>query len=225
MATQMINEREDMVEHQLRARGIADENVLRAMRTVARERFIPDAELRDAYWDGALPIGQGQTISQPYIVARMCEAAHVSPGSRILDVGTGSGYQAAVLAEMGADVVSIEREALLADHAQQVLQDLGYDNVTIIVGDGSVGYLDRAPYDAIIVAAASPAAPAALLTQLKNGGRLVIPVGARETQRLRVYRRVDNKFEAEDLDRCIFVPLIGEEGWSSDDTYRRADYL
>jgi protein-L-isoaspartate(D-aspartate) O-methyltransferase len=206
-------ERERMVERQLAARGIADQRVLDAMRRVPREAFVAPDLARYAYDDGPLPIGEGQTISQPYIVALMTEAARIGPQSRVLEVGTGSGYAAAVLAEVAAEVVTIERHAALANDARQVLQQLGYRNVTVIEGDGSRGVPERAPYDAILVAAGAPAPPDSLKTQLADGGRLVIPVSSNAHQDLRVITRRGDTFEEEDLGPVRFVPLLGKEGW------------
>jgi len=202
-----------MVEHQLAARGIADGRVLAAMERVPREAFVP-AELAEyAYDDSPLPIGEGQTISQPYIVALMAEAAHIGPGARVLEVGTGSGYAAAVLAELAASVVSIERHAALAEKARAALMELGYENVEVIEGDGSRGVPERAPYDAILVAAGAPAPPDSLKRQLAEGGRLVIPVSADAHQTLCVITRRGDSYEEEDLGAVRFVPLLGEEGW------------
>ena len=202
-----------MVERQLAARGITDGRVLAAMERVPREAFVP-AELAEyAYDDSPLPIGEGQTISQPYIVALMAEAAHIGPGARVLEVGTGSGYAAAVLAELAASVVSIERHAALAEKARAALMELGYGNVEVIEGDGSRGVPERAPYDAILVAAGAPAPPDSLKRQLAEGGRLVIPINVDSHQELRVITRRGDSYEEEDLGAVRFVPLLGEEGW------------
>jgi len=212
--TQSLNARSAMVAGQLERRGIRDPAVLAAMRNVPREHFV-DAPLNDAYADAALPIQSGQTISQPYIVARMTELLAVGPGSRVLDVGTGSGYQAAVLATLGCEVTSIERHESLAESARQRLARLGYgDRIEIVVGDGSLGWPAGAPWDGILVAAAAPSVPPSLRQQLGMRRRLVIPVGSREHQDLLVVERVS---EAEWTERsdgpCVFVPLVGAEGF------------
>lgn len=207
--------RRHMVETQIRARGIKDPRVLEAMGKTPREAFVP-AELTDrAYADGALPIGFGQTISQPYIVALMIEALELAGGERVLDVGTGSGYATAILAEIAGEVIGIEREPALAEAARQRLRRLGYGNVEVITGDGSMGWPAKAPYQAIVVAAGAPAAPEALCEQLADGGRLVLPVGEnRAWQRLERWRkRADGGFDTEYLADVRFVPLIGEAGW------------
>lgn len=205
----MVAEREAMVELQLRARGIRDERVLAAMSRVAREDFVP-ARLRSrAYDDAALPIGAGQTISQPYMVARICEALELHGGERVLDVGTGSGYQAAVLAELAREVHSIERIPELAERARAVLRD----RVGVHVGDGSRGLPEIAPFAAIGVAAAAPRFPQALYEQLEPHGRLVVPVGSRSDQMLQVIvRRLEGPVVLRSAP-CRFVPLIGEEGF------------
>ena len=203
-----------MVERQLRDRGIADARVLAAMESVPRELFVlPD--LRDrAYDDAALPIGEGQTISQPYMVARICEELALEGGERVLDVGTGSGYQAAVIAELAGEVHSVERIPALADRARAALAAAGYgDRVHVHVGDGTLGLSAHAPYAAIAVAAAAPEVPAALYEQLEPGGRLVVPVGGRWEQLLDVVvRSPDGPLVAHTVP-CRFVPLVGEEGF------------
>jgi protein-L-isoaspartate(D-aspartate) O-methyltransferase len=206
-----------MVERQLRARGIVDERVLDAIRAVPREAFVPERLLGEAYEDEALPIESGQTISQPYIVGRMTELLHVAPGDRVLDVGTGSGYQAAVLAELGCRVVSIERHADLAATARRRLDRLGYgDRVDVRTGDGSVGDPTGAPWRGIVVAAAAPVVPPALREQLDpDGGRLVIPVGTRDWQDLLVVERRGDTWTETSDGPVMFVPLIGVEGFGS----------
>jgi len=203
-----------MVEQQLRRRGITDERVLSAMGTVPRELFVPES-LRDySYEDGALPIGHGQTISQPFIVGTICVLLGLAGHERVLDVGTGSGYQAAVLAELATDVVTIERVPELAETARAALAAAGYDRVEVRVGDGSLGISDRAPFDAIAVAAAAPTVPPALYAQLVDGGRLVVPRGSRWGQELvLVVRTPDGPVEKESVP-CRFVPLLGEEGFA-----------
>ena len=208
------DERLDMVARQLRARDIVDENVLRAMERVPRELFVPEDERRRAYEDAALPIGEGQTISQPYMVARICEALEVRAGHQVLDVGTGSGYQAAVLAELEAEVVTIERIPLLAEQARANLATAGYDLVEVRVGDGTLGVPDRAPFDGIAVAAAAPDLPETLYEQLRRGGRLVVPVGGPRAQRLEVIVRSPEGPAVVHSVPCRFVPLVGEEGYA-----------
>ena len=207
-------EREDMVRYQLAGRDITDERVLAAMREVPRERFVPTKYAGQAYDDGPLPIGNGQTISQPYIVALMIQAAALQPEDRVLEVGAGSGYAAAVMSRIAREVIAIERHAGLADEAREQLAALGYGNVELIVGDGTRGCADKAPFDAIIVSAGGPGVPHALQQQLDLAGRLVIPVGDDRSQRLlKVTRTGATHFEEEDLGEVVFVPLIGEEGW------------
>jgi protein-L-isoaspartate(D-aspartate) O-methyltransferase len=207
-------ERAAMVERQLRARGIADERVLAAMGVVPRERFVPEVERDQAYADRALPIDAGQTISQPYIVARMSELLRVAPGEHVLEIGTGSGYQAAVLAEMGCRVTSIERSIMLADTARERLAALGYlDRVDIKIGDGSLGMPDGAPWDGILVTASAPAVPAALREQLAAGRRLIIPVGDWSIQDLMVVERDGDEWREWSDGPCRFVPLRGAGGW------------
>ncbi|TKT69737.1 protein-L-isoaspartate(D-aspartate) O-methyltransferase [Aquamicrobium sp. LC103] len=204
-----------MVKHQLEQRGISDKRVLRAMRRVPREKFIPD-HLRDlAYEDGPLPIEEGQTISQPYIVAFMAEAGELKPGDKVLEIGTGSGYAAAVMAEIAGRVITIERHAALAEKARQRLSDAGYANVDVRTGDGTLGLPGEAPFDAIIATAGGPRVPEAWKAQLAVGGRIVVPVGqSRSMQDLvRLTRIGDDEFRREPLGPVRFVPLIGEEGW------------
>jgi protein-L-isoaspartate(D-aspartate) O-methyltransferase len=203
-----------MVERQLRARDIRDEHVLEAMASVPRELFVPAEERRRAYRDAALPIGHGQTISQPYMVARIAEALALRPGELVLDVGTGSGYQAAVLAELGTDVVTIERLLELAEQARANLAAAGYPQVEVRVGDGTLGLPDRAPFDAIAVAAAAPAFPETLYEQLRPRGRLVVPVGGPRAQRLEVIVRSPEGPAVVHSVPCRFVPLVGEEGFA-----------
>jgi protein-L-isoaspartate(D-aspartate) O-methyltransferase len=203
-----------MVERQLRRRGISDERVLAAMGRVPRELFVPENVLRHAYEDGALPIGHGQTISQPFIVGTICALLELSGDERVLDVGTGSGYQAAVLAELAAEVVTIERVPELAERARAALSQAGFENVVVLVGDGSLGAPERAPFDAIAVAAAAPAVPPALYEQLVVGGRLVLPRGSRWGQELvLVVKTEDGPVERASVP-CRFVPLVGVEGFT-----------
>src|SRR4051812_5548747 len=204
-----------MVERQLRRRGIEDERVLEAMGEVPREAFLPEG-LRDrAYEDSALPIAAGQTISQPWIVAAICQALELKGSELVLEVGTGSGYSAAVLARLAAHVVSIERHDSLSQAAAEVLGSLRIGNVELVVGDGSLGAPQRAPFDAIACHAAAPAAPPALIDQLANGGRLVVPVSGDDADNLTVMRRGGDRIETRELGPCRFVPLIGEEGFGS----------
>jgi protein-L-isoaspartate(D-aspartate) O-methyltransferase len=206
--------RAEMVEHQLRRRGNFDERVLAAMERVPREQFVPEDLRHLAYEDGALPIGNGQTISQPFIVATICQLLDLAPDDRVLDVGTGSGYQAAVLAELVAEVVTIERVPQLAEAARAALIEVGYGNVEVRIGDGSLGVPERAPFDGIAVAAAAPAIPPALYEQLVEGGRLVVPRGGRWGQQLvAVVRTPDGPVERASVP-CRFVPLVGAEGFA-----------
>lgn len=209
--------RERMVQRQIAGRGVRSEKVLDAMRKVPRERFLPKGEGVWAYDDNPLPIGDGQTISQPYVVAYMTEALSLEGGEKVLEVGTGSGYAAAILAEIAAEVYTIERIEGLATLASQVLDDLGYANVHVRHGDGTLGWPEQAPFDGIVVTAAGPEAPQTLKQQLKIGGRLVIPVGESKwyQQVVRITRVAEAEFETEDLLPVRFVPLIGEEGWHS----------
>lgn len=203
-----------MVERQLRAKGITDERVLAAMARVPREEFVP-AELRErAYEDSALPIGAEQTISQPWIVAMICQALELRGPERVLEVGTGSGYSTAVLSMLARHVVSIERHETLSRSAAATLASQGIHNVELIVGDGSVGLFEPACFDAIAVHATAPREPAGLQAQLGEGGRLVVPLDAGEADVLTLYRRRDGRLESEPITPCRFVPLIGEEGYS-----------
>ena len=212
-AADFAERRDRMVRTQIEARGVTDVRVLAALRAVPRELFVPLAEQAEAYDDRALPIGLGQTISQPYMVASMSAALALTPADRVLEVGTGSGYQAAVLGKMAGEVWSIERHAPLADDARQRLEALGLSNVHVVVGDGTTGLAEHAPYDAILVTAGAPAVPHALREQLADGGRLVIPVGPASHQDLMVCRRRGSSFEDRMGEACVFVPLVGRDGW------------
>ncbi|MCS7281515.1 MAG: protein-L-isoaspartate(D-aspartate) O-methyltransferase [Desulfobacterota bacterium] len=206
--------REHMVETQIVARGIKDERVIRAMRKVPRHLFLDEALWPQAYEDYPLPIGERQTISQPYIVALMTEKLNLKGHESVLEVGTGSGYQAAILAELAEKVYSIERIPSIAKRARKILDELNYTNVLIKIGDGTLGWKEYAPFDGIIVTAASPYVPKPLLEQLKIGGRLVIPIGGEFSQDLIVYTKVgENDYEEENYGGCRFVKLIGEYGW------------
>ena len=205
-----------MVRSQLQRRGITDERVLQAMREVPRHLFVPLEWRHQAYSDRPLPIGDEQTISQPYMVAIMTQSLALQGHEHVLEIGTGSGYQAAVLSRLAAHVSSIEYFADLADSARAVLQRLGYTNVEVIVGDGGLGLPAQAPYDGIIVAAAAPHVPHPLLAQLAEGGRLVIPVGSATSQELLIITRRGDDYAQERSDPCRFVPLLGQEGWAGD---------
>ncbi|NNE19268.1 MAG: protein-L-isoaspartate(D-aspartate) O-methyltransferase [Myxococcales bacterium] len=203
-------ERLEMVSKQIEARGVGEPAVLEAMRTVPRHRFVPESQVAAAYQDRPLPIGSGQTISQPYIVALMTELAGVKPGDKVLEVGTGSGYQAAVLVQMGVKLFSIEIIAALAKRAKATLSELGYTkNVEVRRGDGYVGWPEQAPFDAILVTAAPPKIPKPLKEQLKVGGRLIIPVGKRYQSLLKV-TRTENGYRGESVIPVRFVPMTGE---------------
>jgi protein-L-isoaspartate(D-aspartate) O-methyltransferase len=206
-------ERQAMVAEQLADRGITSERVLEAMRRVPRELFVSDRDRRKAYRDMPLRIGYGQTISQPYMVAVICQAAEVREGDHVLDIGTGSGYQAAVLAELGAAVYTVERIPELAERARERLEAAGYENVDVHVGDGSLGLPEHGPYDAIVVAAAAPAMPGSLYEELRERGRLVVPVGGQRGQRLEVIVRSPEGPAVARSVPCRFVPLVGAEGF------------
>ncbi|MCR4405739.1 MAG: protein-L-isoaspartate(D-aspartate) O-methyltransferase [Anaerolineae bacterium] len=219
--TEYDQAREQMVRNQIEARGIADPLVLAAMRQVPRHLFVP-VEMRDsAYRDAPLPIGEGQTISQPYIVALMTEMLELTGEERVLEIGTGSGYQAAVLSLLAREVYTVERLPTLARRAEELLYQLGYHNVHVRVGDGTLGWSEYAPYEAIIVTAASPDIPPPLLDQLADGGRFIAPIGPRWTQTLVRVRRKGDKFHREHLTSVAFVPLVGEHGWNEGDSFLR----
>ena len=207
--------REQMVQTQLVARGIRDPAVLRAMREVPREAFVPQDVAPYAYADSALPIQEEQTISQPFIVALMTEALELAPDDQVLEIGTGSGYAAAVLAQIAKQVYSVERHRKLAREARARFQELGYENIHVRHGDGSLGWPEHAPYKAIVVTAAAPDIPDPLREQLAVGGRLVIPAGETRLHQtlLRVRRTAEDRYEQENLGAVRFVPLIGQEGW------------
>jgi len=212
-STDYDKEREHMVESQLVRRGIKDRRVLDAMRQVPRHLFVPKDTRGLAYCDGPLPIGQGQTISQPYIVALMTELLELTGQEKVLELGTGSGYQAAILSRLVSQVYSVERHAALAEQAEKVFAQLGYDNIVISVGDGTLGWPEHSPYEAIIVTAAAPDVPQPLMEQLADGGRLVAPVGSRWSQVLAKVKRQGETLTREHLTAVAFVPLVGKYGW------------
>jgi len=206
-----------MVDTQIRSRGIVNPSVLLAMERIPRHVFVDDGLMEQAYQDNPLPIGEDQTISQPYIVALMTQAANISAKDKILEIGTGSGYQTAVLAEIAEQVFSVERIASLASRARKCLDALGYFNVAIKVGDGTYGWKDEAPFNAIIVTAGAPSCPYHLIEQLVVGGRMIIPIGERKNQTLYRYTRLSDDLldlRTENLGLCRFVDLIGDYGWS-----------
>jgi protein-L-isoaspartate(D-aspartate) O-methyltransferase len=215
-STEAASRRERMVHEQLEARGIRDARVLAAMRKVPRERFVDDNMRERAYEDAPLPIGHGQTISQPYMVARMCELAQLRGGERVLEVGAGSGYQTAVLAELAGQVFAVEVRPELTRLAQRRLDLIGCRNVEIGTFDGTYGWSERAPFDAVLVAAGAPEIPPLLVDQLDDGGRLVIPVGPRQGQRLAIVTRRGAEFTTEWATPCSFVDLVGRYGWGGD---------
>ncbi len=213
--TDYAKQRKRMVKRQIAARGLSSEPLLDAMGKVPRERFVPEFEAAFAYDDGPLPIGSGQTISQPFIVAFMIDALQLEGGEKVLEIGTGSGYAAAVLAEIAGEVYTIERIGELATRAISLLESLGYDNVHVRLDDGTLGWPEEAPFDGIVVTAGGPEIPHALKSQLRIGGRLVIPVGDSTTfqKLIRVTRTSEEDYESETLTSVRFVPLVGEQGW------------
>ena len=206
-------QRARMVERQLRRRGIDDERVLQAMAAVPRELFVPEDLRSRAYRDGALPIGEGQTISQPWVVAAMCQALELGGSEQVLDVGSGSGYSTAILAHLAARVIGIERHDALVRRAGAVIAQLGIANAEIRAGDGSLGAPEEAPFEGIAVAATAPAPPPSLISQLADGGRLVIPVARQGADMLTVYARHGAELSEREVAPCRFVPLLGEEGF------------
>lgn len=203
-----------MVDTQLRARGITNERLLEAMEKVPRHLFVAEALSQKAYGDHPLPIGEGQTISQPYMVATMVDALDLEGEERVLEIGTGSGYQTAILAELAAHIFTIERIASLGKHARELLESLGYTNVAFRIGDGTIGWREASPFDAILVSAAAPKVPPALTEQLADGGRLAIPLGGSFSQILNKVTRRGEQLETESICGCVFVPLIGRDGWA-----------
>ncbi|HET9121249.1 MAG TPA: protein-L-isoaspartate(D-aspartate) O-methyltransferase [Solirubrobacterales bacterium] len=216
-STDFTEQRHSMVERQLRRRGISDERVLLAMDAVPREHFVPEGVRRSSYNDSALPIGHEQTISQPWVVAAICQALSLRGDELVLEIGTGSGYSAAVLSHLADHIVSIERVPELGEWARARLDELGIGNVEVIVGDGSRGYAERAPYDAIAVHAASPEAPHSLLSQLAPDGRLVVPIATGTADLLTAFIRENGDLRQETIGPCRFVPLIGAEGFEPSD--------
>lgn len=208
--------RKNMVQQQLIARGdIIDKKVLQAFLNVPRHKFVSDKEQASAYSDFPLPIGCGQTISQPYIAALMTQCLKLRGNEKVLEIGTGSGYQTAILAEIAKTVYTIERFAELSKNATQILSELGYKNAHFKTGDGTLGWKEESPFDAIIVTAGAPSAPKSLLDQLADGGRLVIPIGESFSQILTVYSKVRANIESSQVCGCVFVPLVGKEGWKA----------
>ncbi len=216
MTQNFQRERLAMVEEQLRRRGISDLRVLEAMAKVPRHLFVPANYQPAAYEDRPLPIGEGQTISQPYMVAVMTQSLDLTGEERVLEIGTGSGYQAAILAELSQKIYTIERIPQLMEKARKVLQELGYTNISYRTGDGSKGWPGEAPFDGIIVTAGAPNTPETLKSQLAEGGRLVIPTGPRYTQTLYKVTRKGNHFLEEEITGCVFVPLVGDFGWKEE---------
>lgn len=208
--------RSQMVATQLIPRGISDTRVLAAMQKVERHRFVPPDLQENAYDDCALPIGEGQTISQPYMVAIMTELLNLKGTEKVLEIGTGSGYQAAILAELAKEVYTIDRIERLSKNTQKLIGELGYKNITVLTGDGTLGYEKEAPYGGIIVTAASPIVPKTLVNQLSDGGRLVIPVGNRWSQVLTVVAKENGEITTTETIGCVFVPLIGKYGWAEE---------
>jgi protein-L-isoaspartate(D-aspartate) O-methyltransferase len=208
-------ERDWMVRTQIENRGIMNSRLLQAMRIVPRHEFVPESLRELAYQDGPVSIGYGQTISQPYIVALMIESLEIREASRVLDVGTGSGYQTALLAELGATVFTVELEPSLAERARETLDRLGYGNIKARIANGSLGWPEFAPYDSIIAAASAPEVPESLLSQLSKGGKLVIPLGSADYQNLWLFERKEKSYRKVRICRCSFVPLMGTEGWGA----------
>ncbi len=202
-----------MVEDQIRRRGVTDERILRAMKEVSRHKFVGEALLSIAYQDSPLPIGYGQTISQPYIVALMTQLLDVKDDHKVLEIGTGSGYQAAILSKLAMSVITVERIQELYQQSKEQLHKLGYNNIIVVHGDGSIGYKEYAPYDRIIVTAAAPKVPESLIEQLYEKGKIVIPIGNRWTQRLEVIKKEGTTIKKEKNEGVRFVPLIGKEAW------------
>lgn len=207
--------RKKMVDEQLLPRGIKDQRVIKAFYKVERHRFIPEDSRDSAYEDFPVPIGEGQTISQPYIVALMTEYLGLKGDEKVLEIGTGSGYQTAILAELAKEVYSVERFETLAKNSERLLKELGYANFKIKVGDGSLGWPEEAPFDRVIITAASPCLPQPLVEQLKDNGRMVLPLGESFSQALTMVEKQKNGFKSTQICGCVFVPLVGEYGWKN----------
>ena len=205
-----------MIEIQLIPRGISDGRVLDAFKNVERHKFVPEENINSAYNDCPLPIGEGQTISQPYIVALMTQCLELDGSEKVLEIGTGSGYQTAILSLLCNKVYSVERIKRLAERAKRILKEEEFNNIEIKIGDGSLGWVERGPYDGIIVTAASPGVPESYLDQLADGGKLVIPVGGRFSQSLSVLEKKENKILTHEVCGYVFVPLLGEKGWKEE---------
>jgi len=206
-----------MIKNQLERRDITNKRVLEAMRKVERHLFVKEADIHYAYEDCPLPIGENQTISQPYMVALMTQVMGLMGEEKVLEIGTGSGYQTAILAELAKEVYTIERIGVLIDKAQQCLDKIGYTNIHYKTNDGTIGWIEHSPYDAIIVTAAAPHIPQTLFDQLGVGGKLVVPVGSRFSQELKlVIKKKDNRMEVMDRCGCMFVPLVGKDGWQDE---------
>ena len=212
-STDLAQQRTRMIEEQLRARGVRDERVLAAMAKVPRKAFVAAGDRANAYGDFPLPIGAGQTISQPFMVAAMVEILELRDSDRVLEVGTGTGYEAAVLGELAAEVWTIERHVELANKARDILEGLGYTNIHVLHGDGTRGIPEEAPFDKILVAAGAPRLPEALVSELADGGGLVVPVGSRHEQQLQLVRKSGDQVTISMHELCRFVPLVGEAGW------------
>ncbi len=205
--------RQRMVDEQLIPRGISDAGVLSVFRKVPRHEFMPQEYMDSAYDDHPLPIGGGQTISQPYMVALMTEQLDLKGGEKILEIGAGSGYQAAILAEIASEVYTVERIETLAKKCDATLKKLGYKNIKVVVGDGTLGYKEAAPYDGIIVTCGAPGIPSSYIEQLKTGGILVMPIGSQFSQVLTVVKKMKEGVQTKEVCGCVFVPLIGKDGW------------
>ncbi|MFC1650634.1 protein-L-isoaspartate(D-aspartate) O-methyltransferase [Candidatus Latescibacterota bacterium] len=205
-----------MLKEQLIKRGIVDERVITAMGSVPRHFFVDQAFWPRAYGDYPLPIGNDQTISQPYIVALMSQELNLGAGSKVLEIGTGSGYQSAVLAVMGINVFTIERYSELSEKAEAIVKELGINDISFKVGDGTVGWTEESPFDGIIVTAGAPEVPDDMINQLSIGGRLIIPVGDRISQRMQVIEKGENIIEKREITGCTFVPLVGKQGWNNE---------
>ena len=207
--------RSQMVEQQIKSRGVVDAKVTSAMEKVPRHLFLEPAMQHNAYEDNALPIGGNQTISQPYMVALMTQSLNLKGGEKVLEIGTGSGYQAAILAEIAQKVITIERINVLAKKARERLEKMGYKNILVLTGDGTLGRSEFAPYDRILITAGAPEIPKTLINQLNDGGIIVAPVGKKSSQVLRVLQKEEGELSLYDLIECVFVPLIGKNGWHS----------